>query len=82
MGIPTERIEVAVEGDLDLRGAQGIAKDLAVGFEKIRLHFDVVAPEATPEQLRGLREKTDQFCVVMQPLIGPPHLQTEWLSHD
>src|SRR5712664_3629383 len=43
MGIPTERIEVAVEGDLDLRGTLGIAKDMAVGFEKIRLHFDVAA---------------------------------------
>jgi uncharacterized OsmC-like protein len=82
MGIPTERIEVAVEGDLDLRGTLGVAKDLAVGFEKIRLHFDVVARQATPEQLRGLREKTEQYCVVMQTLIRPPHLQTEWLGQD
>jgi uncharacterized OsmC-like protein len=82
MGIPTERIEVAVEGDLDLRGTLGIAKDLAVGFEKIRLHFDVVAPQATPGQLRGLREKTEQYCVVMQTLIRPPQLQTEWVGHD
>src|SRR6201997_3828445 len=66
MGIPTERIEVTVEGDLDLRGTLGIAKDVPVGFENIRLHFDVAAPEASPEQLRGLREKTEQYCVVMQ----------------
>ena len=82
MGIPTERIEVAVEGDLDLRGTLGIAKDLAVGFEKIRLYFEVVAPEATPEQLRGLREKTEQYCVVMQTLMRPPNLQTEWAGPD
>jgi uncharacterized OsmC-like protein len=80
MGIPTERIEVVVEGDLDLRGTLGIAKDLAVGFENIHLRFDVVAPEATPEQLRGLREKTEQYCVVMQTLIRPPNLQTEWIG--
>jgi uncharacterized OsmC-like protein len=60
MGIPTERIAVAVEGDLDLRGTLGISKDVPVGFEDIRLHFDVAAPQATPEQLRGLREKTEQ----------------------
>ena len=82
MGIPTERIEVAVEGDLDLRGTLGITKDLAVGFEKIRLYFEVVAPEATPEQLRGLREKTEQYCVVMQTLMRPPNLQTEWAGPD
>ena len=82
MGIPTERIEVTVEGELDLRGTLGISKAVPVGFESIRLHIDVAAPEATPEQLRGLREKTEQYCVVMQTLIRPPVLQTEWVGHD
>ena len=81
MGIPTERIEVAVEGDLDLRGTLGISKDVPVGFESIRLHFDVAAPKATAEQLRGLREKTEQYCVVMQTLMRPPSLETEWAGH-
>ena len=78
MNVPTERIEVTVEGDLDLRGTLGISKDLAVGFESIRLLFDIVAPKATPEQLRALREKTEQYCVVMQTLTNPPKLQTKW----
>jgi uncharacterized OsmC-like protein len=78
MGIATERIEVKVEGDLDLRGTLGIAKDVPVGFEAIRLHFDVVAPEASPEQLASLREKTEQYCVVMQTLVHPPKMATEW----
>jgi uncharacterized OsmC-like protein len=78
MAIPTERIEVTVDGDLDLRGTLGIAKDVPVGFENIRLHFDVVAPNATPDQLRVLREKTEQYCVVMQTLMNPPKLETEW----
>jgi uncharacterized OsmC-like protein len=82
MGIPTERVEVTVEGELDLRGTLGISKDVPVGFESIHLHFDVAAPKATPEQLRGLREKTDQYCVVMQTLRRPPSLQTEWCGHD
>src|SRR6266436_5826710 len=82
MGIPTERIEVTVEGDLDLRGTLGISKDVPVGFESIHLHFDVSAPKATQEQLRGLREKTEQYCVVMQTLMQPPSLQTEWVGHD
>src|SRR5881397_2112179 len=80
MGIATERIEVTVEGDLDLRGTLGIAKDVSVGFASIRLHVDVAAPEATAEQLRGLREKTEQYCVVMQTLMRPPKIQTEWMG--
>jgi uncharacterized OsmC-like protein len=78
MGIPTERIEVTVEGDLDLRGTLGISKDVPVGFESIQLRFNVVAPAATPDQLRALHEKTEQYCVVMQTLTRPPRLHSEW----
>jgi uncharacterized OsmC-like protein len=78
MGIPTERIAVAVEGDLDLAGTLGISRDVPVGFETIRLRFDISAPGATAQQLAALREKTEQYCVVMQTLTRPPKLQTEW----
>jgi hypothetical protein len=43
MSIPTQRIEVTVEGDLVLRGTLGTSKDVPVGFEDIRLHFAVDA---------------------------------------
>lgn len=78
MGIPTREIDVVAEGDLDLRGTLGIAKDAPVGFEQIRLRFDIDAPDATPEQLRALREKAEQYCVVMQTLTQPPNVRTEW----
>jgi uncharacterized OsmC-like protein len=78
MGIATERIQVSVEGDMDLRGTLGIAKDVPVGFEEIRVRFDIKAPEATPQQLRSLQEKTEQYCVVMQTLLHSPHMRSEW----
>ncbi|HEY6387126.1 MAG TPA: OsmC family protein [Candidatus Acidoferrum sp.] len=78
MGIPTERLEVTVEGDLDLRGTLGIAKNVPVGFEQIRMKYDIDAPQATPEQLQTLREKTEQYCVVMQTLMKPPRIETRW----
>jgi hypothetical protein len=30
------------------------------------------------EQLAALRDKTEQYCVVMQTLLRPPKLLTEW----
>ena len=78
MGIPTNRIEVKVEGDLDLRGTLGISKEVPVGFETIRVAFEIDAPDATAEQLDKLREKTEQYCVVMQTLAHPPVLQVNW----
>ena len=78
MGIPTNRIEVNVEGDLDLRGTLGISKEAPVGFEAIRVSFDIDAPDATAEQLAKLCEKTEQYCVVMQTLLHPPAIQVFW----
>jgi uncharacterized OsmC-like protein len=78
MGIPTNRIEVNVEGDLDLRGTLGISKEALVGFEEIRVSFDIEAPDASAEQLGALREKTEQYCVVMQTLSHPPAIQVNW----
>jgi len=82
MGIPTQRIEVIVEGDLDLRGTLGIARDVPIGFESIRTRFEIDAPDATPEQLAGLQEKTEQYCVVMQTLLKPPAIETTWGSGE
>ena len=78
MGISAERIEVEVEGDLDLAGTLGVSKEVPVGFERIRTKFDIVAPEATEEQLDNLRQKTERYCVVFQTLLQPPELETEW----
>jgi uncharacterized OsmC-like protein len=78
MGIEAERIEVRVEGELDLAGTLGIARDVPVGFESIGTTFDVVAPHVTEEQLENLRRKTEQYCVVFQTLSDPPELRTRW----
>ncbi len=78
LGIEAREIQVEVEGDLDLRGTLGVSADVPVGFERIRVRFDVEAPSATPEQLRNLREKTERYCVVLQTLTSPPSIDAEW----
>jgi len=74
-GVPTERIEVTAEGELDLRGTLGIAADVPVGFDTIRLRFAIDAPEASAEQLETLVEKTARYCVVLQTLREPPQVE-------
>jgi uncharacterized OsmC-like protein len=78
MGIETESIEVTVEGDLDLQGTLGISKETPVGFQSIRVLFDVRAPKASTEQLNALQAKAEQYCVVMQTLLHPPEIQSRW----
>jgi uncharacterized OsmC-like protein len=72
MGIETERIEVVVEGDLDLRGTLGVDRDAPVGFSAIRLRYEIDAPGVEPERLDALREKAERYCTVLQTLSHPP----------
>jgi uncharacterized OsmC-like protein len=82
MGIPIEHIRVEVEGDMDLSGTLGISKEVPVGFQNIRANFKISAPRAAPEQLAALKEKTEQYCVVMRTLTEPPPVETSWLINQ
>ena len=75
MGIETERIEVVAEGEIDLRGTLGVSREAPVGFEAIRLRFDVEAPGASDEELASLIEKTERYCTVLQTLRNPPEIE-------
>lgn len=77
LGIETRSIEVVVEGELDLRGTLGVSREAAVGFDAIRLRFEIDAPEATTEELQELLTKTERYCTVLQTLNSPPQIQSE-----
>ena len=78
MKIPFDHIRVEVEGEMDLSGTLGVSKEVPVGFQEFRLHFDVKPPQATAEQVAALKAKTEQYCVVMQTLINPPRIRSTW----
>ena len=61
---------VRAEGDLDFRGTLGVSKEAAVGFQRIRLHFDLDT-DASEEQLATLLRLTERYCVVYQTLNNP-----------
>ena len=82
MGIPFEHIRVEVEGEMDLSGTLGISKEVPVGFQDIHAKFDIDAPNATAEQLAALKDKTEQYCVVMQTLLQPPPIRTSWINGE
>jgi uncharacterized OsmC-like protein len=73
LGIEVSEGKVRAEGELDFRGTLGVSKEVPVGFQVIRLHFDLVTA-ATPEQLATLQRLTERYCVVYQTLRQPPAL--------
>jgi len=70
LGIPLRDATIRAEGDLDFRGTLGVSKDVAVGFQRIRLHFDLDT-DASEEQLATLLRLTERYCVVYQTLSHP-----------
>jgi len=73
IGVELRSGAVRAEGDLDFRGTLGVAKDAPVGFQRIRLHFDLDT-EATTEQLDTLVRLTERYCVVYQTLRQSPEM--------
>jgi uncharacterized OsmC-like protein len=75
LDLPVRGGTVSAEGDLDFRGTLGVSKEVDVGFQEIRLHFDLDT-EATPEQLETLLKLTKRYCVIYQTLQKSPTMTT------
>src|SRR4029450_7192191 len=70
LGIPLRDATIQAEGDLDFRGTLGVSKDVPVGFQQIRLQFDLDT-DASEEQVAILLRLTERYCVVYQTLSHP-----------
>jgi uncharacterized OsmC-like protein len=73
IGVVIRSGAVAAEGDLDFRGTLGVVKDAPVGFQRIRLHFDLDT-DASEDQLHTLVRLTERYCVVFQTLRQSPDM--------
>lgn len=73
LAIPLRDATVRAHGDLDFRGTLGLAKEVPVGLQNIRLEFELDT-DATEEQLATLLRLTERYCVVYQTLANPPKL--------
>ena len=77
LDIPLRDATIRAEGDLDFRGTLAVSKEVPVGFQQIRLRFDLDTG-ANEEQLATLLRLTERYCVVYQTLARPPKID---ISH-
>jgi uncharacterized OsmC-like protein len=73
IGVELRQGVVRAEGDLDFRGTLGVSKEVPVGFQRIRLSFDLDT-DASEEQLATLIRLTERYCVVYQTLRQSPEI--------
>jgi len=76
IGVELRDARVTAEGDLDFRGTLGVSKEAKVGFDRIRLRFELDT-DASEEQRATLLKLTERYCVVLQTLRAPPALSVE-----
>ncbi len=74
LGIKLRKATVHAEGDLDFRGTLGVLKEVPVGFQHIRLRFELDT-DASEEQVNTLLRLTERYCVVYQTLVRPPTIE-------
>jgi len=77
--IKLRRAVVRAEGDLDFRGTLGVSKETPVGFQQIRLKFELDS-DAPEEQIAKLLALTERYCVVLQTLRQSPVISTLRIS--
>ncbi len=70
LGIALERVEVEVDGDIDLRGFLGLADDVPAGFGAVRIRVTLDGPDGA-ERYRDLADTVDRHCPVVDVLARP-----------
>ena len=70
MGVPARHVSVTVSGDMDLQGTLGISKEVPVGFEAIRVQFDLDAPRPHRSSSRRCRRRRSSIASFCKPCCG------------
>lgn len=76
LGIPLRGGRVIAEGDMDFRGTLGVSKETPIGFQNIRLRFELDS-DATDEQKQKLLSLTERYCVIFQTLKSPATITSQ-----
>lgn len=68
-GVTLEAVQATVEGDMDLRGILGLARDVRNGFQGIRVRFTIKG-DAPPGKLREVIEQSRARSAVFDALAN------------
>lgn len=70
-GIPLQRLEVEVEGDVDVRGTLRVSREVPVGFQQLRCRVRAaLLPGVDAALVRKLMAASEHSCVNLATLRG------------
>lgn len=76
MGITIHSGNITAEGELDFKGTLGVDRESAIGFQKIRLLFNLDTDADTPT-VEKLLSLTERYCVIYQTLATANEIDCE-----
>ncbi len=76
IGIDLRSGTVKAEGDLDFKGTLAVSKEVPVGFQNIRLTFELDC-DADEEKMKTLLKLTERYCVVLQTITSATPVDAE-----
>jgi uncharacterized OsmC-like protein len=69
LGVTIESLEVAVVGDVDVRGCMAVDRGVKVGFRSLACNVKLtLAPGTDPQRAAALREQAERSCVNLDTL--------------
>lgn len=81
LGISIDTIEVAAEGDLDVRGLFGMDERVRPGFSEIRLTTRVTGSDSD-DRYAQLQEFVDRNCPVLDLFANPTPVKVSLLANQ
>jgi uncharacterized OsmC-like protein len=74
LGFPLRDAVIRAEGDLDFRGTLGVSREVPVGFQEIRLSYELEG-DLSEDEVATLLRLTERYCVVQQTLLRSPRIE-------
>ena len=78
LGVKLQRLAVRAEADVDVRGTLCVEPAVPVGFQAMRVHVQLAAPDADPRALSKLLLAAEQCCVVLRTLRSGVPVTVSW----
>jgi len=78
-GIRLDKVDIDIDGDIDLRGFFGIDDKIRAGFNAVRIRVNLSGPES-PARYKELAAAVDAHCPVLDLFRNPVPVQRELVS--
>jgi uncharacterized OsmC-like protein len=66
LSVEIDRLRVDVSGDVDVRGAMAMDREVPVGFLGLRVKIECDAPDADPRRLEMVLRQAERLCITLQ----------------